>query len=362
MDAQGQRTKVSRFGSIDLPAREGDITVFGQPPGDAVNADTWTTTILSVAPYGFAELHWDKLTVTPGMRIEPYLIDGSRLTPLVGNTPALGYRRFDTALEPRLSALYKLTKKLQLRAGAGLYHQAPDPTDLSAVFGNPTLGLERALHVSAGGAYRITGTLTFELVGFAKWIDHLASRSELPTPPLARALVEEGKGRVYGGQVLLRQELTHGLFGWITYSLIRSERKDHPDTDWRLFDYDQTHVLGVLASYDLGAGWQLGGRFRYATGVPRTDVTGSYFDARDDRFEPLFGAQNDIRVPAFYQLDARLEKTLTFVGHRTNVFLDVQNLTNRKNPEEIIYNYDYTSRKYITGLPTLAVLGARMEL
>jgi hypothetical protein len=169
-------------------------------------------------------------------------------------------------------------------------------------------------------------------------------------------------GRVVGGQLLLRQELIHGLFGWITYSLIRSERRDHPTDAWRPFDYDQTHVLGVLGSYDLGGGWQVGARFRYATGVPRTEVTGSYYDARDDRYEPLFGEHNGLRVPAFYQLDARVERTLTVGGHRTNVFLDVQNLTDRKNPEEIIYNFDYTTRKYITGLPTLVVLGARMEL
>jgi hypothetical protein len=36
-------------------------------------------------------------------------------------------------------------------------------------------------------------------------------------------------------------------------------------------------------------------------------------------------------------------------------------VTNRKNPEEIIYNAQYTVRGYITGLPTLAVLGARLE-
>src|SRR5262249_36492675 len=137
----------------------------------------------------------------------------------------------------------------------------------------------------------------------------------------------------------------------------------HPDTAWRPFDYDQTHVLGVLASYDLGHGWQAGARFRYATGVPRTDAMASYFDARDDRFQPLFSpVDNGIRVPAVYQLDARLERSLTISGHRTNLFVDVQNVTNRKNPEEIIYNYDYTIRKYITGLPTLAVIGARMEL
>jgi hypothetical protein len=362
VDAQGAHTSVSRVGSVNLPPREGDITVFGQPPGDTVNADNWTTNIASLAPYGFAEIKAGKLEVVPGIRIEPYVIDGSRMTPIIGSTPAIGYRRMDVALAPRVSGTYKLTPRWQLRAGAGIYHQAPDPTDLSAVFGNPTLGLVRAYHGSAGVAYKLTGTLTAEVVGFAKRIDGLASRSELPTPPLAQALVQDGVGHVYGGQVLLRQELAKGFFGWITYSLIRSERKDHPDSAWRPFDYDQTHVAGVLASYDLGGGWQAGARFRYATGMPRTDVTGSYYDARDDAYQPLFGAHNGIRIPAFYQLDARLEKTMTLSGHRTNVFLDVQNLTNRKNPEEIIYNFDYTMKQYITGLPTLAVVGARIEL
>ncbi|HVV82034.1 MAG TPA: TonB-dependent receptor [Kofleriaceae bacterium] len=362
VDALGQRTEASRLGSVNLPPREGDITVFGQPPGDQINADDWTTTIASAAPYAFAEIEAGPLVITPGLRVEPFLIDGSRLTPIVGSTPALGYRRMELEVQPRLSATYKVTKRLQLRAGTGIYSQPPDPTDLSAVFGNPTLGVIRAYHVSAGGTYKLTRALSGELVGFYKYVDDLASRSELPTPPLARALVEEGTGRAYGGQALLRLELTHGVFGWITASLIRSERKDHPDTDWRPLDYDQTAVVSVLGSYDLGHGWQAGARARYATGVPRTPVFDSFYDALHDRYEPLFGEHNSIRVPAFYQLDARIERTLTFLGKRTNVFLDVQNVTNRKNPEEIIYNFDYSSRKYITGLPTLAVIGARVEL
>jgi TonB family protein len=362
LDAQLTRTKVDRFGSITLPAREGDITVFGQPPGDLVNADNWTTTIAGIAPYGVVELSKGNLNVTPGLRIEPLLIDGSRLLPQVGSAPLVGFRRLAWAIDPRLSATYKLSKKLLLKAGTGLYHQPPDPEDLSSVFGNPTLALSSAAHVSLGGAYKLTGTLTLELTGFAKSLWDLPSRSEAQTPALAQALGQDGVGRSYGGQVLLRQELVKGFFGWITYSLIRSERKDHPDLDWRLFDYDQTHVLGVLASYQIGHGWEAGGRFRFTSGVPRTPVVDAYFDGRGDQFQPIFGAQNSIRLPSFYQLDLRVERTITRPTFRMNIFLDVQNVTNRSNPEEQIYNYDFSRKGYITGLPTLAVLGARVEL
>ena len=212
-------------------------------------------------------------------------------------------RAFPLAL---LSLAWRPHKRVTLTAAVGLYHQAPEPSELSAVFGNPMLDLSSALHVSLGAAFKITGTLSCELVGFYKQLWDLPSRNEAPTPPLAQALVQEGVGRSYGGQLLVRQELWKGFFGWVTYSISRSERQDHPDRDWRLFDYDQTHVLGVVASYEY-RGWVAGVRFRYTSGMPRTPVVGAFYDARGDQYQPLFGAQNSIRIPAFWQLDLRAD-------------------------------------------------------
>jgi hypothetical protein len=44
-----------------------------------------------------------------------------------------------------------------------------------------------------------------------------------------------------------------------------------------------------------------------------------------------------------------------------NIFADIQNITNRSNPEEIVYNYNFTQRDYITGLPILSVVGTRLQ-
>jgi hypothetical protein len=165
---------------------------------------------------------------------------------------------------------------------------------------------------------------------------------------------------VRGVQVLLRQELFKGFFGWATYTLSRSERRDHPDQAYRLFDYDQTHVLALLASYDFGRGFVVGSRFRYSSGMPRTPVIGSYL-GWDGYYEPVFGAHNSIRIPAFYQLDIRAEKGFVMQRTKLSVFIDMQNITNRKNPEEIIYSQNYQQKGYITGLPILAVAGARLE-
>jgi hypothetical protein len=90
-------------------------------------------------------------------------------------------------------------------------------------------------------------------------------------------------------------------------------------------------------------------------------VTGAYYDPRGDQYQPLFGAQNSIRIPDFKQLDVRIEKTFALRRLSLNVFLDVQNVTYQKNAEEIIYNFNFTQKAYITGLPTLAVLGLRLQ-
>jgi hypothetical protein len=362
-DMLGTETSSKRAGSLDIPPREGDIFVFGRPPGDDVNADAWHNHILDAAPYVFAEiaLFGNKLTIVPGLRIDGFLIEGSAIKPaIVGVTP-VGFSRLDWGVDPRLSVAYRPMRRLTVTAAVGLYHQAPEPTDLSAVFGNPQLNLSSAVHLSLGAAFKITGTLSLELVGFYKSLWDLPSRNEAPTPPLAEALVQEGIGRTYGGQLLLRQELFKGFFGWITYSLSRSERKDHPDRDWRLFDFDQTHVLGVVASYEW-RGFIAGVRFRYTSGMPRTPVVGAFYDGRGDQFQPIFGAQNSFRIPDFVQLDVRVEKNFTFHrGVQLNVFADIQNITNRQNPEEVVYNYNFTQRDYIMGLPILAVVGAKVQ-
>jgi TonB family protein len=363
LDVELSRSSLSRQGSLTLPPREGDLSVFGEPPGDQVNADTWQTTIGSVAPYAQADvgLFDSRLHVVPGLRIEPYVVGASRKTPEQGETPGVGVTSEDTALEPRLAVNYRLSPEVSLKAAVGLYHEAPEPEDLSAVFGNPTLGVEKAVQYLAGASFHLARELTFEETAFYTTSSDLVTRSDSPTPLLAHALVQEGRGRSYGVEFLLRRELAHGFFGWASYTLMRSERQDHPGLPWRLFDYDQTHVFTVLASYDLGRGFEVGARFRYATGYPRTPVIGAFYDARRDLYEPIFGAQNSIRIPAFVQADARVSKTFGLGWGKLETYLDVQNVTNRQNPEEIVYDYRYQNPKYITGLPILPVAGARLS-
>lgn len=363
LDTEFTWSDLDRQGSINTPSREGDILVFGQTPSDKVNADRWSTMVGGIAPYGELDvsLFDSKLHVVPGLRFEPTLVGGSQIQPARAGQPPIGYYNEAAPLDPRLALRYAATSRISLRAATGVYHQPPLPDDLSTVFGNPQLGLSRAWHAVLGASFQLSKPMSVEITGF--WVGQrdLVTRSPLPSPLQSQALIQDGLGRAFGTQFLVRHELANRLFGWLSYTIMRSERTDGGSRAWRLFDFDQTHVFTALASYDLGRGFEIGSRFRYATGYPRTPVVGAYFDTRVDSFQPRFGPHNTTRVPEFVQVDVRFAKRLSLGGNtNAELYLDVQNVTYRKNPEEIIYNYDYTQKTYITGLPILPVLGGKL--
>jgi hypothetical protein len=216
------------------------------------------------------------------------------------------------------------------------------------------------MHYLAGAAFQLSKALSIEMTSFYSKQSDLVVRSALSVPVAAQALIETGQGRAYGTQVLLRHELIKRFFGWVSYSLLRSERTDAGTNLWRPFDFDQTHVFTVLGSYDLGAGFEVGARFRYSTGYPRTPVLSAVLDEHGVP-QPQFGNHNSIRIPPFYQADVRVSKKFKFSEYSgLEVYLDVQNVTDHSNPEEIVYNPDYSKRYYITGLPILPVIGGKL--
>ncbi|GMV42380.1 MAG: hypothetical protein AMXMBFR64_40960 [Myxococcales bacterium] len=361
LDAEVVSTKQSRRGSTGAPAREGDLRVFGQPPPNSIDADAWDTLLISAAPY--VELDFSfldgTLHVVPGLRLDPTVQAVDRVLPKQGDTPELG--RFDEGFvaEPRLAVRWDALPELSVNTAVGLFSQAPLPGDLSAVFGNPALPAATAFHALLGFTLRPIELLSVELTGFYTESGGLAVRSELEFPPQAEALVPEGEGRAYGGQLLVRLDPVEGVFGWVSYSLIRAERRDSEDAAWRLFDYDQTHLLTAVVAWDVGLGFDVGLRARLASGFPRTPVIGAWEDLSAGVTQPLFGEHNSERVPLFFQLDLRGEKRFEIGETTLDVYLEVQNVTNQENPDEIVYSTDFTRRGTIRGLPILPVAGLK---
>lgn len=364
LDLEGASSTLHRAGSLSTPPREGDARVFGQPPSDQINGSSWKTVIGSAAPFAqldFAALH-ETLHVVPGVRVDPFFVAIDRRIPEEGNLPASGAYSSDVAVQPRLSLRYAPSPRASFKLAWGRYYQAPQVDDQSPVFGNPLLTVAQGSHYLASTQVTVLPKLSAETTAFYSRSRGLAVRNPALSPLVGQALLRNGEGRAYGVQFLLRRELSDKLFGWVAYTLMRSERRDSAAAAWRIFDFDQTHVFTALASYELGWGVDVGVRFRYATGYPRTPIVGAYYDARRNLYEPVLGTKNSIRIPEFAQLDVRLSKTLELGPSTLELYADVQNVTDRENAEELVYDQKYSQRRSIRGLPILPVLGARWEL
>lgn len=291
-----------------------------------------------------------------------YVEVGIRPFPALLLTPGVraDYNDFieEAAIDPRLSARLEITDTTTLKGGVGRFSQSPDERQVVAPIGNPALGMTHALHASVGVEQQFTDTFSGSLEGFGKWIDGAVAGTPGGVAPFFENSQE---GRIFGGEAMLRLKPRDRFFGFLSYTLMRSERRD-VGQPWRLFDRDQTHILAATGVYRLGRGWEAGATLRYTSGTPYTPVTSSTYDATADVYAPRSGRPMSERNPAFSRLDLRLQKTWTFSRWSLAAYLDVQNVLNEPNREGFSYSYDYRERQGARGLPLLPILGLRGEL
>jgi hypothetical protein len=179
--------------------------------------------------------------------------------------------------------------------------------------------------------------------------------------PRPENFASTGTGHVFGGELLLKKELSDNFYGWMSYTLMRSVRRPAPGEAQRLFDYDQTHILTLIASYDFPKNWRIGARFRLVSGNPYTPITDGIANVSDGSYIPRYGPPNSARISAFHQLDLRVDKTWVYRRLKVTSYLDVQNVYNAENTEFLSYSYDFQTVRPILSLPTAPSIGLKLE-
>ncbi len=267
-------------------------------------------------------------------------------------------------VDPRFSVRWQAFPKTALKAGIGLFHQPPDIAMGNAQYGNPDLELMSAIHYSVGIEQRFLENFEVGLEGFYKDLRRVFMDSgdmiERDGKMVPERFSNDATGRVYGMELEIKHHPTERFFGWLTYTLMRSERTANGVT--RLFDYDQTHILTLVGSVHVGWGVDIGLRFRLTSGNPTTPVVGASYEADSDLYIPLFGKQNSVRMPLYHQLDLRIDKKWQWKYLAFTLYLDVQNAYNAKNTEGYVYSYDYKQKEPLPGLPIIPSLGLKLEL
>jgi TonB family protein len=299
------------------------------------------------------DLKLGKFTFTPGLRAShDYLSRGE----------------IRHAFDPRLWVRFEPVEGTSIKGSVGLYSQPPDAANMEPPpFGTPSLTHEKAFQSSLGFAQKITENINVDLTGFFnRRFENIVS----PGPTVlnengtltTERFANTGLGRAYGVELMLRHEVTRNFFGWLAYTLSRSEERTAGTTDsYVLNTYDETHILTAVASYKLPFGFDIGARFRYVTGRPKSPLNHSADLYRSDanNFAGTFGDRRSIRVKDFNQLDVRIDKAFTFDKWTLGLFLDIQNIYNAKNVEGAFFDYRFREEFLVPGIPFLPVLGAK---
>lgn len=267
-----------------------------------------------------------------------------------------------TSVSPRLATRWKVLDELTLKGGVGLFTQPPLPQEADPAFGNPDITFEKAMHYAVGSEWRILDYLELDSTLFYRDMSDLVeSTSDVTTGDNGDvknvAYNNAGKGRAYGLEVLLRHYPQNRFFGWLSYTLSRAERWDPVEKVYEPFRYDQTHILTLVAGYNLPYNIDISSRFRLVSGNPYTPVIGSVWDADQDSYEPVRAQKATARTGTFHQLDVRIDKKFIYDTFIIGAYVEVLNAYNATNEEGRDYNYNYTKSAPVPGLPIIPTLG-----
>jgi hypothetical protein len=374
--------KLSDFGEVVFDALQSAPNFFGAL-GDSVGQKK------SYQRYHFyVQDRWmvlgGKTFIQPGLRFDSYdLIDRNYIS-------------------PRLKVIYKLNAVSSISAAWGIYRQSPGfeklldggrVFDLLKFEDLTGLSAERAIHSVLGGQRWLSDQWHITVEGYHKRFDDLIEQTielvERPvavykggSPGLPDSYVVENRmvfkripkpvtdvtGNAYGLDVRLEKRVnkpSEHLFGWLSYSLGKSTRKQTFDSVRMSYpyDFDRRHSLDFVLNYIIDSDrnddskFTIGITWRYGTGFPYTPalaVEPLVAEVASDpsnpdlvkptiltdpetgaaRFVPTFGSPeniNSLRYPDYKRFDIRITYSTKLANSNWQFYLDIINLFNRKN-------------------------------
>jgi len=328
---------------------------------------------------GYVNVEWkpiDKLLLIPGIRYDyyPELDYGGSVLPAFWDYGTEdGKRGWSGEPSLRISGRYQLSDKYTLKAATGTYSQTPEPMGIviHEDFGNLDLPSTKAAHYIAGFEWQITDLISLDAQTYFNRIWDVArsyngaldyDSARAARGEIQRRYFSDGKQRMYGLELMLRHSRSEKFFGWISYTLARSEAWSNRDGKYILSSRDEPHNLQLLGSWRLKRNWELGGRMRFVSGKPTSPIVATVENENSKNIRPVYGERNTERQDPFFQLDLRVDKKRIHKKFIMTYYLDLQNVLYPlyKSPELTYYNYNYTEKQKVSMIP-MASAGVRAE-
>ncbi|NVK51192.1 MAG: TonB-dependent receptor [Cyclobacteriaceae bacterium] len=287
---------------------------------------------------GSRTLDNERLLLTGGIRMDGADFGSTAQNPL-------------NQLSPRFSVSYQLKPNLFLTANTGIYYQKPPYTVLGYRDNegnllnqeNDVRFIRNTQFIAGFELLKPEKNRRFTVEGFYKKYSNYPSsiRNGISLANLGadfgvignEPVISNSEGRAYGLEFLAQQRLFQDFYGIAALTLVRSEFTN-PNTDGYIpSSWDNRVIVSLTAGKRFSRNWEIGARWRYLGGTPYTPYDYeessliSNWDLRNQASLD-FDRINEERLPAFHQLDLRIDKKYYFKNWNLNWYVDIQNAYN----------------------------------
>ena len=284
--------------------------------------------------------------------------------------------RFDglhaTTADPRAVLTLHLTPFVEANLSYGRYHQSPALVFVESYPENASLLPITAEHRVAGLAWTPSADVKVSLEAYRKdYRDYPVAR-DYPTFSLANSgdiygvngllfpLVSAGHGRADGVEFYLQKKLTTGAYGQVSYGRSRV-RHAALDGVLRRGAFDAPNTGTAILGWKPNARWEASTRFSYVSGRPYTPPL-QPLSYQQNRYVYDIARTNAARATPYHRLDVRCDRRFTLWGRYATLWFEAQNVYNRKNVFQYLWNTETRSLESVAQIRFLPVLGFNVEL
>ena len=254
-------------------------------------------------------------------------------------------------LSPRLSLSYQLTEHWSLSGNAGLYYQLPPYTALGFKNNNGLYANKYALRYmqvsqgSIGLNWRKGDTFEVSVEGFYKDYDKIPLSVADGIPLTCKGndygvignelLTSTAQGRSYGAELLLKWLVAKKLNLASSFTLFKSEYRTDKESEYIASAWDNRFIFNLRGTYNLPRHWSVGMKVSCIGGAPYTPYNAdksSLVTAWNAQGKPYYDytRYNEERLPAFTQVDIRIDKTFYLKRCMLGFYIDLQNIAGSK--------------------------------
>jgi len=276
--------------------------------------------------------HWneDKVSIRPGLRLDRFGL---------GN---------QWALDPRINGHVTLSPVATLRGSLGRFHQPPSAAHFDEFADNLKAQSSYVDQATLAVEWKFDDKVSASLVGFwhegRKTLVDIADRSVRPVgidiELIFRELLEEqiglyafqdnvGKQRSYGAEGQFRYDASdYRVLANVAWSRAKRQYEPALKRGWEPYGLDQPLRMNLLFATTAWE-WNIGSRLTVVSGNPINVIPAGTVVGPDDPEPPSVLT----RLPTFWQLDVRIDRTWDKDFGHVTLFFDIQNITNHRNVE-----------------------------